>query len=150
MAPLAAVNTNNLEERMKSALKMIMAAAGLAMAAQASAQDSVVDYLMEACKDDLTQYCSQVTPGEGRLLHCVAAHEDKLSGQCEYALYRAATVLEQMAVALSYLATSCEAEIRTLCSDVAIGEGRILACLDENNEQLGEACRKAIADTVAE
>ena len=135
---------------MKSALKMVMAAAGFAMAAQASAQDSVVDYLMEACEDDLTQYCSQVTPGEGRLLHCVAAHEDKLSGQCEYALYRAASVLEEMAVALVYFADSCETEIRTLCSDVAAGEGRILACLDEKSDQVGDVCKKAIEDTVGE
>ena len=91
-----------------------------------------------------------MTPGEGRLLHCVAAHEDKLSGQCEYALYQAASLLEQLSVAIAYVAKSCETEIKTLCSDVQAGEGRILACLEENDDQVGDTCRKAVADTVGE
>jgi hypothetical protein len=91
-----------------------------------------------------------VTPGQGRLLHCVAAHEDKLSGQCEYALYQAASLLEQLSVAIAYVAQSCETEIKTLCGEVKAGEGRILACLEENGESLGDPCKKAIVDTVGE
>jgi hypothetical protein len=120
------------------------------MSTSAAAQESLLEYVVGACEEDLQQYCSQVTPGEGRLLHCVAAHEDKLSGQCEYALYQAASLLEQLTVAIAYFAQSCETEIQTLCSDVEAGEGRILACLENNSEQLGETCKKAIADTVGE
>ena len=116
----------------------------------ASAQDSLLEYVVNACEGDLKQYCSQVTPGEGRLLHCVAAHEDKLSGQCNYALYQAASLLEQLSVAIVYVAQSCQTEIETLCSEVQAGEGRILACLTENDEQVGDTCRKAIADTVGQ
>ena len=116
----------------------------------ASAQDSLLEYVVNACEGDLKQYCSQVTPGEGRLLHCVAAHEDKLSGQCEYALYQAASLLEQLSVAIVYFAQSCQTEIETLCSNVQAGEGRILACLAENDEKVGDTCRKAIADTVGQ
>ena len=76
---------------------MSFAIATLAFAYQAQAQDSLVDNVLEACKVDLESFCSQVTPGQGRLLHCAAAHEDKLSGQCNYALYQAASVMEQMA-----------------------------------------------------
>ena len=122
----------------------------LAGAAQASAQDSLLEYVVSACEGDLKQYCSQVTPGEGRLLHCVAAHEDKLSGQCEYALYQAASLLEQLSMAIVYVAQSCETEITTLCGDVKVGEGRVLACLEEHNDQLGDSCKKAIADTVGQ
>ena len=114
------------------------------------AQDSLLDYVVDACADDLEQYCSQVTPGEGRLLHCVAAHEDKLSGQCDYALYQAASLLEQLTVAIVYVAESCSTEIDTLCGDVEVGEGRILACLKEHDAEVGNACRKALADTVAD
>jgi len=116
----------------------------------ASAQESLLEYVVNACEGDLEQYCSQVTPGEGRLLHCVAAHEDKLSGQCEYALYQAASLLEQLSVAIVYFAQSCQTEIETLCRDVEAGEGRILACLTENEAQVGDTCRKAIADTVGQ
>jgi len=135
---------------MKTNLRVMMLAAGLVLAGSVSAQDSLLEYVVDACQGDLEKYCSQVTPGEGRLLHCVAAHEDKLSGQCEYALYQAASLLEQLATAIVYVAQSCESEIKSLCADVQVGEGRVLACLEEHGEQLGETCTKAIQDTVGE
>ena len=135
---------------MKTILSMLLGLVMLSGFGTASAQESLLEYVVNACEGDLEQYCSQVTPGEGRLLHCVAAHEDKLSGQCEYALYQAASLLEQLSVAIVYFAQSCQTEIETLCSDVQAGEGRILACLTENDEQVGDTCRKAIADTVGQ
>ncbi len=131
-------------------LKLILGVLAVSAAAPAIAQDSLLEYVLTSCEADLKQYCSQVTPGEGRLLHCAAAHEDKLSGQCSYALYQAASLLEQLAVAIAYVAQSCETEIKTLCGDVKAGEGRILSCLEGNTESLGDACKKALADTVSE
>ena len=131
-------------------LKLALGVLAVACAAPAVAQDSLLEYVVASCEADLKQYCSQVTPGEGRLLHCAAAHEDKLSGQCSYALYQAASLLEQLSVAIAYVAQSCETEIKTLCGDVKAGEGRILSCLEGNSESLGDACKKALADTVSE
>ncbi len=131
-------------------LKLVLGVLAVSAASPAIAQDSLLEYVMTSCEADLKQYCSQVTPGEGRLLHCAAAHEDKLSGQCSYALYQAASLLEQLAVAIAYVAQSCETEIKTLCGDVKAGEGRIVSCLEGNSEALGDACKKALEDTVAE
>lgn len=131
-------------------LKLILGVLAVAFAAPAVADESLVEYVANACEGDLKEYCSQVTPGEGRLLHCIAAHEDKLSGQCEYALYQAASLLEQLSMAIAYVARSCETEIRTSCGDVQAGEGRILACLEENDDSLGDSCKKALAETVGE
>ena len=116
----------------------------------AMAQDTLIEFLVEACEADLEQYCSQVTPGEGRLLHCMAAHEDKISGRCEYAFYQAATLLEQLSAAITYVAMECKTDIETHCGDIPAGEGRILACLSENEGAIAESCKKAIADTVGE
>ena len=66
----------------------------------ALAQETLVDHLVAACETDIENFCSQVTPGDGRMLHCMAAHEDKISGECEYAFYQAATLLEQLSVAI--------------------------------------------------
>ena len=41
------------------------------------AQETLIDHLVSACESDLKNYYCQVTPGKGRLLHCMAAHEDK-------------------------------------------------------------------------
>jgi len=116
----------------------------------AAADDTLLDYVLDACEADLQQYCSQVTPGEGRLLYCVAAHEDKISGQCSYALFSAAVLLEQLADFIVEVAASCETEIETLCGEVELGEGRILACLEEHEAELGEACKSVIAETARE
>ena len=131
-------------------LKLAIGIFVVAAAAPAVAQDSLLEYVLTSCEADIKQYCSQVTPGEGRLLHCAAAHEDKLSGQCSYALYQAASLLEQLSMAIVYVAESCETVIKTLCGDVKAGEGRVLSCLEGNSESLGEPCKKALADTVGE
>ena len=116
----------------------------------AFAQDDLIDYLVTECEGDIKNYCSQVTPGNGRLLHCMAAHEDKISGQCSYALYRAASLLEQLTVAINYVAQECRTDIETHCSDVAIGENRVLSCLADNNAELTAGCKTALANTVGQ
>jgi len=131
---------------------MIGITAAIAMFAGSSAwgQETLLEHLVTACETDLENYCSQVTPGNGRLLHCMAAHEDKISGQCEYAFYQAATLLEQLSVAINYLAQECKTDIETHCSDVEVGDGKILACLTEHDTDVSESCKKAVTDTVGE
>ena len=57
----------------------------------------------KGCKKELNTHCKKVTAGEGRLLACLYAYSDKLSGQCEYALYDAAVQLERAVAALALL-----------------------------------------------
>ncbi len=135
---------------MKKKIALLALAAGIFFGSHLMAQDSLIEHLVKACESDIQSYCSQVTPGEGRMLHCMAAHEDKISGQCQYAFYQAATVLEQLATAVAYVASQCETDIETHCSGVAMGEGRILACLNENKAEVSDACNQAVSDTVGE
>ena len=62
----------------------------------APAGQSLIETVANGCKVEIETYCSQVTPGEGRILACLYAHEDKLSAKCEYALYDAAAQLERL------------------------------------------------------
>ena len=135
---------------MKSKMSVALIAVAFVAGPSATAEETLVDYLLAACETDIENYCSQVTPGNGRLLHCMAAHEDKISGQCGYALYQAATVLEQLVAAMVYVAEQCRTEIETICSDVVLGEGKLPACLAEHEADVSDGCKKAIADTVGE
>jgi hypothetical protein len=135
---------------MKNRILRLLATAAIFSGPGAMAQDNVIDYLVTECQSDLETYCSQVTPGNGRLLHCVAAHEDKISGQCDYALYRAANLLQQLSAAITYVARECKTDIETHCNRVEVGNGKILACLLEHEEEIAESCKTAIADTVGE
>ena len=78
-----------------------------------------------------------MTPGEGRILACLYAHSDKLSGKCEFALYDAAAQLERAVAALSYVVNECADDLDQFCRDVAAGEGRLLMCLDKNDQKIG-------------
>lgn len=116
----------------------------------AFAQETLLEYVVEACDTDLVEFCDQVTPGEGRLLYCVAAHEDKISGECAIALYDAATVMQELVNTIAYLAESCDSDIETFCADAPLGEGRILACLEKRGDELSASCRTAIDEVVVE
>ena len=69
---------------------------------RANAVEKTINMVLEGCKEELESYCSQVTPGKGRILACLYAHGDKISGRCEYALFDAAVRLERAVAALSY------------------------------------------------
>jgi hypothetical protein len=125
--------------------KLVAAALLLGLAGNLSAQDPV-STVIEGCTTEIEQYCSQVSPGEGRMLACFYAHEEKLSSQCQYALYEAAAQLEAAINALNYVATECKDDIVTHCAEVELGEGRILECLNANTASVSAGCNQAIKD----
>ena len=44
-------------------------------------QGQLAAEVLQGCNTELVRYCADVTPGEGRLLACLFAYDDKLSGQ---------------------------------------------------------------------
>ncbi len=118
--------------------------------AQVGAEDDPIDKALAACEPEIESFCSQVTPGEGRLLACFAAHEDKISGQCEWAVYEAIDALESFANAIGYLVDSCWEDAMEHCAQVEMGEGRVATCLLENQEKVTPECQKAMTDVELE
>jgi Cysteine rich repeat len=132
---------------MKRVLVMIwVVAVLLAVAGNLSAQESLIETVANGCKTEIATYCKDVKPGEARILACLYAYEDKLSGQCEYALYDASTRLERAITALTYVAKECEADLKANCSNVQPGEGRLLECLNKNEAKLSQRCKGALKD----
>jgi hypothetical protein len=113
----------------------------------ASAQQKLIESVSKGCDKELTTYCKDVTPGEGRVLACLYAHSDKLSGQCEYALYDASAQLERALNALSYAANECREDLTKFCSDIKPGGGRLLQCSDKNDAKVSKRCKQALKDT---
>jgi Cysteine rich repeat len=112
-----------------------------------SAQQTLVESVVKGCDKELKTYCKDVTPGEGRGLACLYAHSDKLSGQCEYALYDAAVQLERAINALAYAANECRDDLTKFCSDIKPGGGRLLQCIDKNDAKVSKRCKQALKDT---
>jgi hypothetical protein len=127
--------------RLAAALVFVAASGSSALA-----QQPLAEQVMEGCKTELESWCQSVTPGEGRLLACLYAHEDQLSGQCEFALYDALVRLDRAISALNYAVNQCREDIQGLCGEVQAGEGRIVQCLNKNAEKLSQPCSQAMAD----
>ena len=111
-----------------------------------ASSENLVQTVANGCKVELEKYCSNVTPGEGRILACLYAYGDKLSPKCEYALYDAAAQLERAIAALSYVANECGEDLEKYCSAFAPGEGRLLECLNKKSKQLTKRCKQALKD----
>lgn len=131
---------------MRNVVMSLAAAAVLLIGTTASAQQDLVETIVTGCETELNTYCKGVTPGEGRVLSCLYAYGDKLSGQCEFALYDAAAQLERFVAALSYVANECGDDIDKFCANVEMGEGRIVACLDAQGSKIQQRCDTALKD----
>jgi hypothetical protein len=134
------------EEGMKTPVIVGVVAMFLA-GGMAVAQESLVDTVAKGCEQELKTYCKEVTPGEGRVLACLYSYWDKLSGQCDYALYDAAAQLDRAVAALSYVANECRDDLTKFCSNIKPGEGRLLQCIDWNDAKVSKRCKQALKET---
>jgi hypothetical protein len=123
-----------------------VAAFALGSVAWAAGEGSLTDEVKEGCKAELESFCKGVTRGEGRVLACLYAFEEKLSPRCDYALYDAAVRLERAVAALSYGATECKDDIEKHCASVQPGGGRIVECLKRQGDKLAKRCSQALKD----
>ena len=96
--------------------------------------------LEKSCAADIKKYCRDVTPGEGRMIYCMQAHEDKISPKCAYDLEEAAADVQLSADNLKEAITACKVEISGVCGKTQPGQGRIAACLYENRSTASKAC----------
>lgn len=112
----------------------------------AAAEGDLLQTVAKGCKTELESYCKDVTPGDGRILACLYAHGDKISGKCEFAVYDAAVQLERAVAALAYVANECADDLNKNCSEVAAGKGRLLQCLEENGDKVSQRCKQAVKD----
>ena len=118
----------------------------LVFCTQVLADQDLVESVLNGCEKELDTYCKDVTPGEGRILACLYAFEDKLSLRCDYALYDAAAQLERAVAALTYVANECGDDLKEYCSSVRSGGGRLLDCIKDHKKEVSKRCKQAIKD----
>lgn len=131
----------------KSVAFAIVAGAASFCAAHAFAVEDIVETTRQGCQADIDSFCKDVTPGEGRILSCLGAHDDKLSARCKYSLFDANAQLERFAAAIAYVGVACEADLKKNCAEMEIGDGRLAKCLQAHQATLAPACSQAMKDT---
>lgn len=110
------------------------------------AEQDLVESVKTGCQKELDSFCKGVTPGEGRVLACLYAFNDKLTGKCEYALYDASVQLEHAVATLTYVANECHDDLEKHCASVEAGGGRLAACLKKNEKEVSQRCKDAMKD----
>ena len=110
------------------------------------AEQDLIASVNDGCKKERDSFCKEVTPGEGRVLACLYAYQDKLSSRCEYALYDASAQLEHAVATLTYVANECADDLKKHCAAVEAGGGRLAACLKKNEKDVGQRCKDAMKD----
>jgi len=105
-----------------------------------------LDTFSEGCRQELTTFCKDVTPGEGRIIACLYAYQDKLTPRCEYALYDSVGQLDRLLTNLKYAVTECRDDLKSYCADIKPGEGRLLDCLGKNEAKVSARCNTALKE----
>jgi Golgi apparatus protein 1 len=126
---------SNLQSRWIGVAALVLGAYTLPAQAQS---------IFQACEMDIDHFCANVTPGSGRLTACIYAHEDKLSDSCDAAIAETADVISVSFNRLRNARLQCAGDVAKLCDEVAVGDGRIFACLHENKASLSDGCGEVI------
>lgn len=136
----------------KSAFVLLIGCATVDLGyAQSDVTKTFVDRLIDkaaklekSCAKEIKKYCSTVTPGEGRMVYCMQAHEDKISPGCSYDLQDVVLTLQSSNEALKEAVNACRADIASKCGTVQPGKGRIAACLVSQKTGVSKDCANAI------
>ena len=112
----------------------------------AHAQATIPQALVLNCASDIKNFCSNITIGGGRVVACLYAHNDKITGQCTFAMIEASVALNATMASLRHLAknTSCRSDLRQYCRGIPAGGGRLYRCLRSNRATLTDGCRSAL------
>lgn len=124
-----------------------LAAGSLITPQQASAN------VMKACEPIIQSRCGDVREGRGRIVSCLAANSDQLSGACKASVDaqlnksfvrnrvpKGQTPLQGTQTGMA-LQGACRVEIETLCSGVRPEAESILACLYARGDRVGASCQ---------
>lgn len=126
-------------------LRMLALAASVSLLSAPAVAQGPVKGVLEACETEITTYCDEVTPGHGRMLSCMYAHEDKISDECAASIVDLADALDFLFANVGNAVALCAADIEANCSGVEFGGGRILSCLKANADKVSAECQPVVS-----
>jgi hypothetical protein len=95
-----------------------------------------VPEMRAVCNDDISQFCSGIQPGGGRLHDCLRDHLGELSHECQAQEF----AIEQMEDLAASTAESCRSELNSYCKDST----KKLHCLWRNVDEATQECQLSV------
>jgi len=93
------------------------------------------------CKADVEKFCKDVEPGEGRIVKCLQAHRQDLSGACKAVNEKAGAAKAKKEKAGGKFEQACGDDVEKFCSEIESGGGRVMGCLRKNSDKLSASCK---------
>jgi hypothetical protein len=90
------------------------------------------------CREDVQKFCKDVKPGGGRIVKCLKQHENDLSAACKS---HGEEMRSEFKKEFQEAQAACKGDVDKLCKDVKPGEGRIMKCLKEHENDLSAECK---------
>ncbi|WP_436636868.1 cysteine rich repeat-containing protein [Microbaculum sp. FT89] len=107
-------------------------------------QPSRAQGVLEACEEPIETFCSEVTPGDGRIISCLYAHENHLGETCANTISDVGDILDHVFATIRNAMATCAPDIEKQCHGVGFGGGRIMTCLQENSSSIAPECRAEV------
>lgn len=126
---------------------LVFGIALLGVPAVAAAQDTPAQwttFIRGACGKEIKAHCRGVPSGQGRILACLYAFQNRLSPKCEDAVLASSERLTVAIAALANVRRICEPDAKRLCSGVALGNGNMIGCLTRAQRSVSAACNDTL------
>lgn len=91
--------------------------------------------MQSACASDIATYCKGVQQGDGKLIGCLRANQQKLSPQCKQGMQQTAGLMKEVVQA-------CEDDMHRFCAGAAPGTAK--DCLRQNFRELSMGCKREL------
>ena len=111
-----------------------------------SAQPSRAQGVLENCEEEIQALCTNVSPGDGRLISCMYAHENYLGGSCANAIADFGDILDFVFSTIRGAMETCISDIEKHCADAEFGGGRMMSCLGEKAADITPECKAVVED----
>ena len=90
--------------------------------------------------------CSTVSPGDGRLISCMYAHENHLGEKCANSIADFGNILDFVFSNIRGAMETCIGDIKKHCADTEFGGGRMMSCPSEKAADITQECKMVVED----
>ncbi|HVP66371.1 MAG TPA: cysteine rich repeat-containing protein [Anaeromyxobacteraceae bacterium] len=106
------------------------------MAADEAWAQALLKEFGQSCMHDVDRYCASVRAGEGRVMACLARHQDDLTHACQEGVERYEVARERVRT----VRDACRADVKKFCESQTVLAGALVECLEEHQTELSAEC----------
>lgn len=124
----------------------ILAGAAVPASAQTIGYADALGQLGSSCGADIAKLCKSEPLGGGRVRQCLLRNQASISPNCNASIAALSTLLAKRAAARAAVPRVCDADIKRVCAGIEPGDGNLMECFYKAKQNIGAACRQAVAD----